>query len=92
MNSSESYRQALLDPGSVYDAPKDVLADDNLNREQKIEVLRHWMYDASELSVAEEEGMVGGEESFLRQIVLALEELGVTGEAQHGVPIKQDGA
>lgn len=48
---------ALLDPTSVYDLPIQVVDDESLTREQKIQILHRWEYDARELQVAEEENM-----------------------------------
>jgi hypothetical protein len=83
--------KALLDPAAVFAVPGDVVAHTALSREQKIEILRRWEYDANELDVAEEEGMGGGEKPRLRQIMLALEALGVDLSERSG-PSKQHGA
>ncbi len=85
--------RALLNPGSVFATPEDLLHHDGLSKEQKIEILRRWEYDASENCVAVEEGMPGGEGDLLRRILLALgrltggvdvEQVGPT--KQHGIP------
>lgn len=85
--------QALLDPGSVFATPEVLLACDGVLMPQKIEILRRWAYDASEVSVAVEEGMPGEDNGLLRRILLALEQLtgGIDGERtgptkQHGIP------
>jgi hypothetical protein len=59
--------------------------------EQKLEILRRWAYDASEVAVAEEEGMVGAENDLLRRILLALEQLPTGLDAQLTGPSKQHG-
>ena len=41
--------QALLDPGSVFATPEELLVHDDLSKQQKIELLRRWEYDASGL-------------------------------------------
>ena len=73
---------ALMNPAAAFIAPGDVLIDARLTREAKIEILCHWLYDATELSVAEEEGMGGGEPSKLGAVLAALHSLtgGVDGE------------
>jgi hypothetical protein len=83
---------ALRDPASVFAAPEDVVSHPALTRQQKIEILRLWEYDAAEAEVATEEGMPGGNNELLRRIVLALEGLagdgaiGETGSSkQHGL-------
>ena len=87
--------KALLDPGSVFASPEELLRHDGLSREQKTEILRRWEYDASEACVSVEEGMPGGESDLLRRILLALDELGngvdvdkVGPTKQHGIPGK----
>ena len=42
-------KKAMLNPTSVFKGPEDVVADDDLARDQKIEILRRWEYDAREL-------------------------------------------
>jgi len=49
--------EALVNPGAVFPAPTDVLTNTGLSRELKIDILFRWLYDSTELSVAEEEGM-----------------------------------
>ena len=53
--------KALLDPGLVFKTPGEVVANNELTRAQKIEILRRWEYDVRELQVADEEGMQGPE-------------------------------
>ncbi|MGH7900897.1 MAG: hypothetical protein ACRENZ_04095 [Thermodesulfobacteriota bacterium] len=64
--------KALLDPTSVFESPEEVLQSGELSREQKIDILRRWEYDARELEVAEEESMVGSNSDILDQILRAL--------------------
>ncbi len=47
----------MLNPAFVFLDPEDVLQRHELTREQKIEVLRRWKFDALQLQVAEEENM-----------------------------------
>tara|TARA_R110002167_G_scaffold160884_1_gene357037 strand:+ start:333 stop:611 length:279 start_codon:yes stop_codon:yes gene_type:complete len=86
------YKKTLLDPGAVYDTPQTIVDDASLTRDQKIELLHRWRYDANELAVAEEEGMIGGEPNLLRQVVLALEALGAEIDDEHAPPTKQGSA
>ncbi len=81
----------LLDPGSSFRRPEDVISDRRLRRQQKIEILCRWAYDATELAVAEEEGMSGGESSNLHRVLNAL--IAVTGgfDAEHTGPTKHAG-
>lgn len=80
--------QALLDPGAVFASPEEVLAQDALTDAQKAEVLRCWEYDASELAVAEEEGMGGPEDDILERTVLALDRLTGGVDVEHTGPTK----
>jgi len=50
-------RKAMLNPALVFRGPEDVLEGDELTREQKIEILHRWKFDALQLEVAEEENM-----------------------------------
>jgi len=83
--------RARLDPGSVFASPEDLRDHPRLARAEKIEILRRWAYDASELAVAEEEGMGGGEPSFLARILSALDALTDGYDAAHSPPTKQEG-
>lgn len=85
-----NYKRALLDPSSVFDRPEDVLVYPALSREQKIEILRRWAYDASEGCVATEEGMPDGNGDFLRRVVVALDSLAEV-DMEHPGPTKQRG-
>jgi len=83
--------KARLDPGSVFSNPEELKAHPGLTNEQKIEILRRWAYDASELAVAEEEGMTGGESSLLARVLEALNALTGGYDAEHSPPTKQEG-
>lgn len=85
------YEKAIQDPASVFDKPSDVLHDASLTREQKIEILRRWEYNASEEAVALEEGMPGDETGILRQILIALGEVVGPVNLDLTAPIKQHG-
>jgi hypothetical protein len=69
--------QAQLDPTSVFAHPKDVLSCTELKRDQKIDILRRWAYDAKELETATDENMaaVHGYDH-LEEVLKALNELG----------------
>jgi hypothetical protein len=67
--------RARLDPGAVFASPETLRDHPGLDRDQKLELLRRWAYDARELSAAEAEGMSGGEASLLDRIETVLAEL-----------------
>lgn len=83
--------RALLDPGSAFAVPADVVAHPGLTSLQKIEILRRWQYDAAEDAVAVEEGMRGEDNDLLRRILLALEQLSGGPVGEHTGPTKQHG-
>lgn len=56
-----------------YDSPSDVLRDERLSHNEKIEMLEHWRDDKKAYMRASEEGMQGEDRSeLLRQIKKAL--------------------
>lgn len=69
-------QRALLDPTAVFKHPHDVVTHPELTRDQKIEILRRWAYDAKELETAADENMGGGMEDRLNDVLKALHELG----------------
>ena len=81
--------KAMLDPTLVYTDPSEVVADVELTRDQKIEILRRWEYDAHELEVAEEEaGMTVGSPEMFDLIINALHALGAERDTEHTPPTK----
>ena len=85
------FNKAKLDPTSVFANPEAVVENMDLTRDQKIEILRRWEYDASSLAVAEEEGMVGGEPLLLARVLSALDDLCDGFDTEHSPPTKQGG-
>ena len=81
--------KALLDPAAVFAAPEDVL--EGLTRQQKMDILRRWEYDASEVSVAVEEGMRGNNGDLVHRVLLALSQLTDGVDVEHVGPSKQHG-
>ncbi len=82
-------KKAMLDPTMVFEDPKDVVASDELTRDQKIEILHRWDYDAHQLEVAEEEaGMAVRRPEMLDRVIQALHALGVERDTEHTPPTK----
>ena len=80
---------AMLDPTMVFKEPKDVVASNELTRNQKIEILRRWEYDARQLEVAEEEaGMAVLRPEMFGLVLQALHKLGVDRDTEHTPPTK----
>ncbi len=81
--------KAMLAPTMVFKDPKDVVANVELSRDQKIEILRRWEYDARQLEVAEEEaGMAVRRPEMFDHVVQALHALDVEREIEHTPPTK----
>jgi hypothetical protein len=87
---SVNLAKALVDPDSVFATPEEVLDHAALSHGEKIEILRRWEYDASEVDVAREEGMPGSDNDLLRRVLLALEQL-ATVDPEQAAPTKQHG-
>jgi len=69
--------KAKLDPTSVFAHPHDVLMNDSLSRDQKIDILRRWAYDAREIEVADDENMGGARlGDTLDEVLKCLNQLG----------------
>jgi hypothetical protein len=73
--TAKDYDRALLSPASVFDQPMDVVAADSLTAQQKLEILKRWEAEATNLEVATAENMSGGEPSRLGEVRLALDAL-----------------
>jgi len=82
-------RKALLDPTVVCENPIEVVDDASLTREQKIEILRSWEYDARALEVAEEEaGMFVSRPEMFDLVINALRTIGAKRDTEHTPPTK----
>ncbi len=82
-------KKAMLAPTMVFKDPKDVVANVELTRDQKIEILRRWEYDARQLEVAEEEaGMAVRRPDMFDRVVQALHALDVKRDMEHTRPTK----
>ena len=68
-----------------------MLDSPDLSKNQKIETLLRWEYDAAEEAVALEEGMPGRESDLLRRILVALSQLTDCIDVEHTGPSKQHG-
>lgn len=83
--------RALLDPAAAFGSPDEVLNRSDLSTQGKVEILCRWAYDASELAVAEEEGMGGGESSKIGAVMKALDEITGGFDSEHVAPTKHGG-
>ena len=81
--------KAMLDPTRVFKEPKDVVACKELSRDQKIEILRRWEYDARQQEVAEEEaGMAVCRPEMFDRVLQALHTLDFDRDTEHTPPTK----
>src|SRR6476620_8193943 len=71
-SSTIDFATALRDPTAFFSEPNDIVAHPQLSREMKLALLRQWEQTARSLSVAESEGMGGGEENKLGRVELAI--------------------
>ncbi len=85
------FKQAIINPGSVFANPEEVMSSSDLEINEKIRVLRSWEYDVSALFVAEEEGMRGPQIGMLRRILLLLSKLNDGDGSESVAPTKHHG-
>jgi hypothetical protein len=87
------FDKALLDPAANFKSPAAVVDSTELSREQKVQILRRWEYDARELQVADEEGMTAPKPQpvSLDMILAALRALGAPMDVERSAPTKQGG-
>lgn len=80
--------RARLNPGSVFVSPEQLLRHPGFTKDEKIDLLRRWAYDASELAVAEEEGMMNGESTLQARVLRALHTLSGGANVSYTPPTK----
>ena len=85
--------KALLDPAAVFKTPQQVIEANDLSRQQKIEALRRWEYDVSEIQVLDDERTAKESHTVTLDAVLnALRSLGAPIDVEHTAPTKQGGS
>jgi len=82
MTENISFEDKKLNPAGAYGHPDEVLSDQSLTRDQRIEILREWHYDALRLQDSAAENMTGGEPDRLQSVTNALLKLGVSPAAE----------
>lgn len=83
--------RALQDPQAVFGTPESLFDHNMLTKQEKIEILRRWEYDASENCVAVEEGMPDGDDGLLQRILRALKQVTEGFDVEQVSPSKQHG-
>ncbi|HTM46022.1 MAG TPA: hypothetical protein VL137_13770 [Polyangiaceae bacterium] len=73
-------KHTLSDPWKVFLNPKEIVTHRSLSSDDKQQILQTWQEDATQLSVAEGEGMGGGEPNRLSDVSEAKQKLA---ESEH---------
>ncbi len=71
MNNDEMDQNKSEKPHAHFVSAHDVVVDPVLSKDQKIEALDHLEQDARQLAIASSEGMSGGEETGLQEVLHA---------------------
>ena len=82
------FEKAKLNPAASFKSPQEVVSNQELSHEQKIDILQRWEEDATALEVAEEEGMPGPQPKLLQPIRDALHALNYWPDTEHSSPSK----
>ena len=69
MDSNEPRENKVEKPHAHFGDPQDVVADPALSKEEKVEALETLEQDARLLTTAAQEGMTGGEENKLQEVL-----------------------
>lgn len=88
ISSQSDIDRALFDPGSVFETPNDVVGHPSLTLKQKVEILRRWAYDDTEMAVAEDERMGGSAAIPMESILVALHQFTGGYDSKHTAPTK----
>ena len=87
----EQLDKAMLEPATIFPTPEDVLREESLTTEQKVEILSRWEYQAADEAVALEEGMPGDDSDLLYRILTAIGEVAGRLDLERTAPSKQHG-
>ena len=71
MTKKQLLEDIKADPSRFFRAPNDVIRDRRFTDPERLEILQSWERDARALSVADDEGMTGGEPPHLKTVVTA---------------------
>lgn len=72
---NSQFENAVQDPSSFFENPKDVVGSDHFTTSQKLEILKSWEFDAKRLQESAGEAMAGGEGAPLAQVQECIREL-----------------
>jgi hypothetical protein len=76
MREQEYVVRAKLSPARTFKSPMDVVERNDIERKDKVAILKAWEADEVALLRAEDEGMGGGEHAHLHKVQAALDHLG----------------
>jgi hypothetical protein len=68
-------KQALVNPASVFARPNEVVFSPAFSRNQKIDMLRRWEYEARMVQLANQESEIDESEELLTEILESLHQL-----------------
>ena len=77
--STAGVKTKVNEPHKAFEHPAEVVADPSLSKEQKVSALDSLEQDARQLATAADEGMTGGEDTNLREVLVAKEALELPG-------------
>jgi hypothetical protein len=93
--TSTRFSQALGDVSKAFKSPQEIVAASDLDRQQKIDLLKQWEMDLRLLMVASEENMggdvPGGTGELLQAVLHCLEKLGASQRERQKAPTKSGG-
>ena len=92
---ASSFKKAMSDVSREFRHPKAIVAARDLDRQQKVALLKQWEYDLRQLMVASEESMTGDTPGLtaelLRAVRASLADLGGGEDEAQGTPAKAGG-
>jgi len=75
MREQKFVNRAKLSPARIFRSPMDVVEAGDIKPAEKVAILKGWEADERALLRAEDEGMGGGEHSYLHKVHTALNHL-----------------
>jgi len=75
MNNNETDRGKVEKPHHHFDTPHEIIADPGLSKTEKIQALDSLEQDARQMAIAAGEGMSGGEDTKLQEVLHAKDAL-----------------
>jgi hypothetical protein len=86
--SRRKAKSVIQNPAEHFASPRDLIHEESLSHDEKRKALEVWEEDSRRLSVAEEEGMTGGERSQVVEVAEAQTKLGMKRSRRKRSPTK----